>query len=203
MPRDAPAPEDARPATPVTLRGLLQADRAVFGFLGALPVPFIATVSTAALVPGAVSWAIMLGGTAAGWAAVVLRPSVRFTAQELVVDLTFVRRRIAWADVQSVTFDTVEDSESDTVERRVISVRYRRDPGEPLPPRPARFGEFQRWNRAHFRTVRVPLSFPPLPGDNWPPVPVEPGTSRLARRRERQREAILREFAARGYQLTD
>ena len=204
-----PVPQDAREAVgptgsePVVLRGLFQAERVAFGFLWALLPPFIATLSTASAVPGAASWAIMLGGTAVVWAALVLRPSVRFTADALIVGLTFKRRRIAWADIQSVAFDRILDDEQDTVLRQVIRVRYRRDPGADLPPAPSRLAELRVWNRAHFRTVEVPLSFPPSTADRWPPVPDEPATSRLGRRRERQRATILREFAARGYVLPE
>lgn len=180
---------------------MLQAERVGFGFVWALLPAFIATVSTAAVVPGAASFAIMAGGTAVVWAALALRPSVRFTADALVIHLMFTRRRVAWADVQSVAFDKVLDDDQDTVLRQVISVRYRRDPGTDLPPSPTRLADYRVWNRAHFRTVKVPLSFPPSPADRWPPVPEEPATSRLARRRERQRETILREFAAHGFPL--
>jgi len=197
------APEDARPtpSAPVVLHGLFQAERVAAGLLWALLPPFIATLSTAAVVPGAASWTIMIGGTAVIWAALALRPSVRFTAGALVIGLTFRSHRIAWADIESVSFDKVMDDDQDTVLRQVISVRYRRDPGAELPPTPTRLADYRVWNRAHFRTVRVPLSFPPSPADRWPPVPEEPGASRSARRRERQREIILREFAARGYSL--
>ena len=201
VPQDAPETVGPIRSEPVVLRGLFQAERVAFGFLWALLPPFVATLSTASAVPGAASWAIMLGGTAVVWAALVLRPSVRFTADALVVGLTFNRRRIAWADIQGVAFDKVLDDEQDTVLRQVISVRYRRDPGVDLPPAPARLADYRVWNRAHFRTVKVPLSFPPSPADRWPPVPDEPATSRLGRRRERQRAIILREFAARGYPL--
>lgn len=203
MPRDAPEDVGPAPSAPVVLHGLIQAERVAVALVWALLPPFIATVSTAAVVPGAASWAIMVGGTALVWAVLALRPSVRFTADALVVGLTFRRHRIPWADIASVTFDKVLDDDQDTVLRQVISVRYRRDPGTDLPPAPTRLADYRAWNRAHFRTVKLPLSFPPSAADRWPPAPVEPGTSRSARRRERQREIILREFAARAFPLPE
>lgn len=195
------APEDARvPTTEVKLRGLFQAERVVLGFPLAFFPPFIVTAAIAHSVPAVVSWMVTLVGTAVLWPALALRPSVGFTADALTVRLMFTRRRIAWADITAIRLEDVTDSETDAVNHRVVTVTYRRDPERPLPPMPTRFGDFRQWNREYFRTVRLPLSFP---------VPQTDGRrrsgreSRFARRRERQRETIRRELAARGYPLSD
>jgi hypothetical protein len=125
--------------------------------------------------------------------------AIVFTDDALIVKSLFGRRRVPWSAVRSVTFDEITDSDTDAVVGRVIIVRYRRYPDQPLPEMPARFGEFREWNRAHFRSVRLPLHFPPLQTDD---SRRDKRPSRLARRRERMRAILLRELTARGYDLS-
>jgi hypothetical protein len=199
MPEDAREVAIAVPAN-VTLRGLYQAERMVLGFPLAFFPPFIVAAALAHSVPVAVTWAITLVGTAVLWAVLLLRPSVRFAPEELVVTLTFSRHRIAWAAIRDLTLDEITDSDSDTVNHRLIRIRYLRDPGNPLPPMPARFGDYRQWNRAHFRTISLPLAFPPPQPDR---LSRTERNTRLRRRVKRQRETILRELAARGYHLPE
>ncbi len=128
-----------------------------------------------------------------------LTGAIVFTDDALIVKSLLGRRRVPWGTVRSVTFDEITDSDTDAVVRQVIVVRYRRYPDQPLPEMPTRFGEFREWNRAHFRSVRLPLPFPPLQTED---NRREKRSSRLARRRERMRAILLRELAARGYDLS-
>lgn len=87
--------------------------------------------------------------------------------------------------------------------RRVL-IRYRRDPGSPLPPMPTAFGEYRIWARTHFLPVSLPLFFR-VPADELPVGAAEPRQPRtwIGRRADRQREIIREEFAARGHPLPE
>lgn len=125
-----------------------------------------------------------------------LTGAIVFTDDALIVKSLLGRRRVAWDAVSSVTFNDVTDSDTDAVVHRVIVVRYRRYPDQPLPEMPTRFGEFREWHRAHFRSVRLPLHFPPQQADD------SRREKRKSQRRERMRATMLRELAARGYDLS-
>jgi hypothetical protein len=194
-----PGDVEPTPTRDVTLRGLVQAERVVLGFPLAFFPPFIVAVALAHSEPAAAGAAITLAGTAVLWATLSLRSSIRFTADALELGLTFGRRRIPWADIRDVTYYDVTGSDTDEVHHRLISVRYRRDPQRDPPPMPTRFGEFRQWNKEHFRTVHLPLSFPAPPSASRR----QERDARLTRRRRHQRQVILREFAARGYHLPE
>jgi len=44
------------------------------------------------------------------------------------------------------------DADPEEVTHRRVLIRYRRDPGWPVPPVPSVFGEFRNWERTHFVT---------------------------------------------------
>lgn len=201
------APEDARPPSAevqvrvqdqVRLRALTRAEHILLGFPLAFFPPLILAAALAHTIPAAASWAIAVLGTAALWLLLSLRPSVSLTPDALIVESMLGRRRIPWSTIRSIEFDDVTDSDTDAVVHRVIAVRYRRDPDQPLPDMPTRLSEFREWNKAHFRTVRLPLPFPPPQPDD---ARRDKPTSRLARRRDRMRAILLRELAAHGHDL--
>jgi len=88
------------------------------------------------------------------------------------------------------------------VTSRRVHVSYRRDPSTPTGPVPATLGEFRPWTRRHFRTVSLPLAFPP-PVDSSDSRPPRAPRTWFGRHADRQRQIIRREFAARGYTLPD
>jgi hypothetical protein len=107
--------------------------------------------------------------------------------------------------VRSVTLQDNYDSDADPEEvthRRVL-VRYRRDPGSPLPPMPTVFGEYRIWARTHFRQVSLPLFFRAPADDLIPGAGLRQPRTWIGRRADRQREIIREEFAARGYPLPE
>jgi hypothetical protein len=71
----------------------------------------------------------------------------------------------------------------------------------PAEPMPTVFGQWRAWDRRHFRTLNLPILFPPGL-DELDYVPRQPRTW-FGRRAERQRAAIRAEFAARGYSLSE
>ena len=93
------------------------------------------------------------------------------------------------------------DSDTDRVTGRRVDVRYRRDAEPPVEPMPTVFGEWRIWNRTYFRSLTLPVFFPP-PTDPFGYVPREPRTW-LGRYTNRQRVTIRAEFAARGHELPD
>lgn len=197
LPNDAP--EDATPTpTEIRLRAVTRADHVLLGFPLALFPPLVLAAALAHTIPAAASWAIAIVGTTVIWLVLSLRPSIGFTADALIIDSMTGRRRIPWTAVRSITFDEVNDSDTDEVVYRMIAVRYRRDPDQPLPDMPELLGEIWQWNKAHFRTVRLPLPFPPPDAGA---ARRDKPASRLARRRDRMRAIVLQELAARGYDL--
>jgi hypothetical protein len=66
---------------------------------------------------------------------------------------------------------------------------------------PTVFGDWRVWNRKYFRSLALPVFFPPGL-DDIDYVPREPRT-RLGRYTRRQRQTIRTGFAARGYELPD
>lgn len=198
LPNDAP--EDARPTPPeVRLRAITRAEHVLLGFPLALFPPLVLAAALAHTVPAAASWAIAVVGTVVIWLVLCLRPSIGFTADALIAESMLGRRSIPWAAIRGIAFDEVTDSDTAEVVYRMIAVRYLREPGRPLPEAPTVFGEFREWNKAYFRTVRLPLPFPPTQADG---ARRDKPASRLARRRERMRAIVLRELAGRGYNLS-
>jgi hypothetical protein len=65
-----------------------------------------------------------------------LRTSIQFTADDLAFTMLLWPRRIPWADVRRVTWQDNYDSDADpeAVTHRRVLIRYRRDPGSPVPP---------------------------------------------------------------------
>lgn len=160
-------------------------------------------MSEAAPAPVAVVVAALAGAAVAvtSW----LRTSIQFTADDLAFTMLLWPRRIPWADVRRVTLQDSYDSDADPEEvthRRVL-IRYRRDPGSPVPPVPTVFGEFRIWERTGFRMMSLPLFFR-VPEDQFTSAggPRRPLTW-IGRRSDRQREIIREEFAARGHPLPE
>jgi hypothetical protein len=135
----------------VTLRPLvtyLMVFDLTFGFLTAWVLLLICALLGA---PAAVlAAAVVVGAVVAVtfW----LRTSIRFTADHLAFTMLLWPRRIPWALVDSVTMQNNDDSDADPekVTHRRVLIRYRRDPGSPLPSVPTVFGEYRIWARTHF-----------------------------------------------------
>jgi hypothetical protein len=132
-----------------------------------------------------------------------LRTSIQFTASDLAVTMLLWPRRIPWAHVDSVTLQDNYDSDTGDVTYRRVLIRYRRDPGSPLPPMPTVFGEYRIWARTHFRQVSLPLFFPVSAGQSTPGAGPRKPRTWIGRRADRQREIIREEFAVRGYPLPE
>lgn len=196
---------DIAPRAAVTLRPLvtyLIVFDLTFGFLAGWVLLLICLL-LGAPAPVVVVVAALVGAAVAvtSW----LRTSIQFTADDLAFTMLLWPRRIPWADVRRVTLQDNYDSDADPEEvthRRVL-IRYRRDPGSPVPPAPSVFGEFRIWERTHFRLMSLPLFFR-VPEDQFTPGagPRRPRTW-IGRRADRQGEIIREEFAARGYPLPD
>jgi hypothetical protein len=193
---------DIAPRAAVTLRPLvtyLIVFDLTFGFLAGWVLLLICLL-LGALAPVVVVAAALVGAAVAvtSW----LRTSIQFTAGDLAFTMLLWPRRLPWADVRRVTLQDNYDSDADPEEvthRRVL-IRYRRDPGSPVP---SVFGEFRIWERAHFRLMSLPLFFR-VPEDQFTSDggPRRPLTW-IGRRSDRQREIIREEFAARGYPLPE
>jgi hypothetical protein len=118
----------------------------ICGLLGVLTAVLVMAAALAGVVVAVTSW---------------LRTSIQFTADHLAFTMLLWPRRIPWASVYRVTMQDNYDSDADPEEvthRRVL-IRYRRDPGSPLPPVPDVFGEYRIWARTHFRQMSLPLFF--------------------------------------------
>lgn len=139
-------------------------------------------------------------GAAAGlW--LWLRNSIGFTDHDVTVTMLLRPQRIPWSRVAGVYFYDITDDDGDEVTGRRLTVRYHREAEPPAEPMPTVFGEWRAWNQRHFRSLTLPVQFPP-PLTEIGYVPREPRT-RLGRRGNRQRAAIRAEFAARGYTLPE
>ena len=107
-----------------------------FGFLAGWVLLLICLL-LGAPAPVVVMAAALVGAAVAvtSW----LRTSIQFTADDLAFTMLLWPRRIPWADVRRVTLQDNYDPDADPEEvthRRVL-IRYRRDPGSPVPRRPA------------------------------------------------------------------
>jgi hypothetical protein len=174
------------------------------GLLGLLSGAALLGICGFAGAPAGVQVAVGVLAGAAVWIASWLRTSIQFTRDDLVVTVLLRPRRIPWARVSSVGFvDAYEDDAhpAQTTARRV-HVSYRRELSTPTGPVPATLGEYRPWARIHFRTLTLPLAFPPAVGSSDSPSLRAPST-RFGRHADRQRQIIRREFAARGYTLPD
>lgn len=196
--------DDIAPRAAVTLRPLvtyLIIFDLTFGFLAGMVLLLICGLLGA---PAAVLVAALLVGAVVAvtsW----LRTSIQFTADDLAFTMLLWPRRIPWTHVASVTLQDNYDSDADPEEvthRRAL-IRYRRDPGSPLPPMPTVFGEHRIWARTHFLPMSLPLFFR-VPADQLTSGagPRRPRTW-IGRRADRQREILREEFAARGYPLPE
>jgi hypothetical protein len=194
---------DIAPRAAVTLRPLvtyLIVFDLTFGFLAGWVLLLICLLLGA---PAAVVVAAALVGAAVAvtsW----LRTSIQFTADDLAFTMLLWPRRIPWADVRRVTLQDNYDSDADpeAVTHRRVLIRYRRDPGSPVPPAPSVFGEFRSWERTHFRLMSLPLFFR-VPEDQFTSGAPRRPLTWIGRRSDRQREIIREEFAARGYPLPE
>jgi hypothetical protein len=189
--------DGVRERTEVTVRFLFTWKIVLdFGLALIVSVPIV--IVLALLVPGhaAVLWG-WLALVIVMWAALWLRTSVRFTEHDLSVTMWLWPRRVPWEHVRSVSFVEEYDHEAEEVVRRRIQIRYPRGSRQPVSPMPTRLGDAMEWSRTNFRTLPVPIAFPP-PGE-------EPAASRtwVGRSIRRKRQIVRREFAARGYPLPD
>jgi hypothetical protein len=192
--------DDITPRTAVTIWPLvtyLIVFNWLVGFLAGMA--FFTICALAGALSAAVTLASLLVGVAV-WAAGWLRTSIQFTPGDLVLTMLLRRRRIPWTRIHAVTLQDVWDHETGQVTNQRVNVRYRRDPQTPLGPVPTILGEYRAWARAHFRTVNLPLLFPPANDSAGSSRPRRPRTW-IGRRSSRQREIIRQEFAARGYSL--
>jgi hypothetical protein len=172
--------------------------------LGLLSGTALLGVCNLAGAPAGVQVAVWVVCGAAVGVASWLRTSIRFCADDLVVTMLLWPRRVPWARASSVTFSDQYEDDARPVEAtsRRVHVSYRRDPSTPTGPVPATLGEFRPWARLHFRTVRLPLAFPP-PADSAASRPSRAPRTWFGRHADRQRQIIRREFDARGYPLPD
>jgi hypothetical protein len=188
----------ARPT--VTLRPLftyLVIFDLIIGFVWGMVLFLITNLAGA---PRAVQAAAMLSGIVV-WLWSWWRTAIRFTPAELTVTRLIAPHHVPWCRVTQVSLDDMWDSDTDRVTGRRVDVRYRREAEPPAEPMPTVFGEWRSWNRKYFRSLALPVFFPPA-ADPFGDVAREPRTW-LGRYTNRQRAAIRAEFAARGYQLPD
>jgi hypothetical protein len=191
---------DVRPRSAVTLWPLLTYLLIfdwLFGFVVWIVLFLIFNLTG---LPAAVQ-ALSLVAGAAVWIGSWLRTSIRFTADDLVVISMLRPRSVPWSRVAGVSLSDMADDDTGRVTGRRLSVRYRRDAEPPAEPMPTVSGEWRAWDRRHFRTMSLPVLFPPSL-DEIDYIPSEPRTW-IGRRGNRQREIIRAEFAARGYSLPD
>jgi hypothetical protein len=174
---------------------------AILGFLSGAVLLGVCNLAGA---PASVQVAVWVVFGAGVWITSWLRTSVRFTTDALVVTVLLWPRRVPWERVSSVTFGHLheDDARPAEVASRRVHVSYRRDLSTPTGPVPTTLGEFRPWARLHFRTLSLPLSFPP-PADAADSRPTRGPRTWFGRHAERQRQIIRREFAARGYSLPD
>jgi hypothetical protein len=195
---------DVAPRTTVTVRPLFTYLLNFDGLLGLFAGAILLGVCGFAGAPAGVQVTVGLVSFVAIWIASWLRTAIRFTTDDIVVTMLLWPFRARWARVSSVTFhdEHHDDARPAEVTSRRVSVRYRRDLSTPTGPVPATLGEFRPWDRRHFRTLSLPLAFPP------PADPLGSGSARtrktwFGRHADRQRQTIREEFAAHGYPLPE
>jgi hypothetical protein len=184
----------------VTLRPLftyLMIFDLIIGFLWGMLLFLITNLAGA---PTAGQAAAMLSGVVV-WLWSWWRTAITFTPTELVVTRLIAPHHVPWYRVAHVSLSDMWDSDTDRVTGRRVDVRYRRDAEPPVEPMPTVFGEWRIWNRTYFRSLALPVFFPPTE-DPFGYVAREPRTW-LGRCTNRQRAAIRAEFAARGHQLPE
>ena len=192
--------DDGGPRATVTLRPLftyLMIFNLLIGFLWGMLLFLITNLAGA---PKAVQAVAVLSGIVV-WIGSWWRTAIRFTPAELVVTRLIAPHHVPWYRVTHVNLYDMWDSDTDRVTGRRVDVRYRRDAEPPVEPMPTVFGEWRAWNRRYFRSLALPVFFPP-PEDPFNYVPRAPRTW-LGRYTNRQRETIRAEFAARGHELPD
>jgi hypothetical protein len=198
---DAGLPLDnGEPRPTVTLRPLftyLMIFDLLIGFLWGMLLFLVTNLAGA---PKAVQAAAMLSGIVV-WLWSWWRTTIRFTPDELLVTRLIAPHHVPWYRVTNVSLYDMFDSDTDRVTGRRVDVRYRRGAEPPVEPMPTVFGDWRVWNRRYFRSLALPVFFPPGL-DDIDYVPREPRT-RLGRYTRRQRQTIRTEFAARGYELPD
>lgn len=167
----------------------------IIGFLWGMLFFLITNLAGA---PTAVQAAAMLSGIVV-WLCSWWRTAITFTPAELVVTRLIAPHHVPWYRVTHVSLYDMWDGDTDRVTGRRVDVRYRRDAEPPVEPMPTVFGEWRIWNRRYFRSLALPVFFPP-PEDPFDYVPREPRTW-LGHYTNRQRETIRAEFAARGHEL--
>jgi hypothetical protein len=169
----------------------------LIGFLWGMLLFLVTNLAGA---PKAVQAAAMLSGIVV-WLWSWWRTTIRSTPDQLVVTRLIAPHHVPWYRVTNVSRCDMWDSDTDRVTGRRVDVRYRRGAEPPVEPMPTVFGDWRIWNRRYFRSLALPVFFPP-PGDPFGYVPREPRTW-FGRYINRQRATIRAEFAARGYQLPD
>jgi hypothetical protein len=192
--------DDVRPRGPVTLRPIFTYLMIFDALLGFLTWLFLFLILNLSGVPESGQLISLPAGVVAGlglW----LRNSIQFTDDDLAVTVFFAPHRIPWSRVAGVSLYDISDDGTERVTGRRVTVRYHRGAEPPAEPMPTVFGQWRAWDRRHFRTLNLPILFPPGL-DELDYVPRQPRTW-FGRRAERQRAAIRAEFAARGYSLSE
>lgn len=90
-----------------------------------------------------------------------LRNAIQFTDHDVSVTVFFGPHRIPWSRVTSVSLYDIADDGTERVTGRRVTVRYHRGAEPPAEPMPTVFGEYRAWGRRHFRTLNLPILFPP------------------------------------------
>ena len=198
---DAGPPFDnGGPRPTVTLRPLftyLMIFDLIIGFLWGMLLFLVTNLAGA---PTAVQAAAMLSGIVV-WLWSWWRSTIRFTPDELQVTRLIAPHHVPWYRVTNVSLYDMWDSDTDRVTGRRVDVRYRRGAEPPVEPMPTVFGDWRIWNRRYFRSLALPVFFPP-PEDPFGYVARAPRTW-FGRYINRQRATIRAEFATRGYQLPE
>jgi len=194
-----PAVGEARPPATVTLRPLFTYLIIFDALLGFLTWMFLFLILNLSGAPK--GWQLI--GLPAGVVAGVWfwwRNAIEFTDRDMAVTMFFRPHRVPWSRVAGVSFSDITDDDNEVTGRR-LTVRYHRAAEPPSEPMPAVFGQWREWNRRHFRSLTLPVQFPPsLTEIGY--VPRAPRTWH-GRHGHAQRAVILAEFAARGYPLPE
>lgn len=130
---------------------------------------------------------------ALSWMRGMRRRSVTFSDEALEVVRSRRRYRILWSQIETVRFDDHHDREGRPRDRTIV-VRYQRDPnGRPALPNSPSLRAYRDWDKANFRSVRIPLLFNP---------PDAPDSRRRDQPLVRKRRIILEQFLVRGFPLS-